>query len=62
MTRLENDFLPGSEWRMTSLRISSLLYEMKYYQLDLGRRTVEGDAVYAPIGLSYSCATSGKFR
>jgi len=52
----------GSEWRMTSLRISSLLYEMKYYQLDLGRRTVEGDAVYAPIGLSYSCATSGKFR
>ena len=62
MTRLENDFLPGSEWRMTSPRISSLLYEMKYYQLDLGRRTVEGDAVYAPIGLSYSCATSGKFR
>ena len=31
-------------------------------QLDMGRRTVEGDAVYAPIGLCYSCSSSGRFR
>ena len=28
----------------------------------MGRRTLEGDAVYAPVGLCYSCSTSGKFR
>ena len=28
----------------------------------MGRRTVEGDAVYAPIGLCYSCSSSGRFR
>ena len=31
-------------------------------QLDMGKRTREGDAVYAPVGLCYSCSTSGKFR
>ena len=37
---------------------------LKYFspQLDMGRKTREGDAVYAPVGLCYSCSTSGKFR
>ena len=53
--------LSGSEWRMTKLRIPGLVYEGQHHQMDLGRRTVEGDAVYAPLGLCFSC-TSGKFR
>jgi len=46
---------------MTKLRIPGLVYEGQHHQMDLGRRTVEGDAVYAPLGLCFSC-TSGKFR
>jgi len=51
----------GSEWRMTSMKIKPLV-DRSYYLLDMGRRTVEGDAVYAPIGLCYSCSSSGRFR
>jgi len=56
------DFIrKGSEWRMTSMKIKPLL-DSSYYLLDMGRKTREGDAVYAPVGLCYSCSTSGKFR
>ena len=53
--------LSGSEWRMRKLRIPGLVYEGQHHQYDLGRRTLQGDAVYAPLGLCFSC-TSGKFR
>ena len=52
----------GSTWKMTNLEVVNLPINGQFHTLAMGARTVAGDKVEAPVGLSFACAEDGHFR
>ena len=57
-------FIPGNMWKMVDLVVTgvSLSGSAGYHDLVIGAKTVSGDKVEAPIGLSFACSTSSHFK
>jgi len=52
----------GNIWRMFELEFVNIGLNGEFHSLMMGPKTVSGDKVECPIGLSYSCADSGVFK